>query len=243
MNQKNKVIYNEEKKLVYDQNLLVSLSDTDKKIGETVIQARFKALNFLKNQIQNINNRVVLNYSTEESFISLSQSLPLIMDSSSIMKGFDVSKYYGFSEDVVGSAKFYAKSVHGLNNEDVRLSNRLFIPSRRLRGFNTGKVGPKDGEDWVGGNYITTFGLESKFPNLLPEATRTDVSLFLDAGNIWGVGYDSTLNDTNEFRTSIGISANMFTTVGPLSLTLAQALSKSTNDETQTFNFRLGTSF
>ena len=31
------------------------------------------------------------------------------------------------------------------------ISERLFIPSNRLRGFEGGKVGPKDGNDFVGG--------------------------------------------------------------------------------------------
>jgi len=171
------------------------------------------------------------------------QSLPLVMDSSSLLNGIDVSHYHAFSEDVIGATKFYARSIHGVDNDDVRLSNRLFLPSKRLRGFNTRKVGPKDGDDWVGGNYTTTLGFEAQLPNLLPESTRTDISLFVDSANIWGVDYNGAIDDTNTFRTSLGVSANVFTTVGPLSFTLAHAMSKSTNDETQAFNFRLGTSF
>ena len=110
-------------------------------------------------------------------------------------------------------------------------------------GFNTRRVGPKDGEDWVGGNYTTAVGLEAQLPNLLPESTKTDFSVFLDAGNIWGVDYSNAIDETNKIRTSVGISANVFTTIGPLTFTFAQDLSKSTNDETESFNFRLGTSF
>ena len=86
-------------------------------------------------------------------------------------------------------------------------------------------------------------GFEAQLPNLLPESYRTDVSLFLDTGNVWSVDYSDTLDDTNKIRSSIGVSANMFTTIGPLSFTVAQDISKSTNDETETFYFRLGTSF
>ena len=32
--------------------------------------------------------------------------------------------------------------------------------------------------------------LRSKFANFLPEDTNTDVTLFLDFGNVWGVDYD-----------------------------------------------------
>ena len=57
------------------------------------------------------------------------QSLPIIQDSSSILNGFDVNTYRGFSEDLIGSLKFSAKSIHGID-DDVRLSNRLFIGSK-----------------------------------------------------------------------------------------------------------------
>ena len=171
------------------------------------------------------------------------QKLPLILDSASITNGFEISGYHAFSENVIGAAKFYSRSIHGLNDEDVRLTNRLFLPRNKLRGFNTRKVGPKDGEDWVGENYATALGFEAQLPNLLPESYKTDFSLFMDTGNVWSVDYSDSVNDTNKIRSSVGIGANVWTTVGPLSFTLAQDLTKSTNDETETFNFRLGTSF
>ena len=65
----------------------------------------------------------------------------------------------------------------------------------------------------------------------------------MDTGNVWSVDYSDSVNDTNKIRSSVGIGANVWTTVGPLSFTLAQDLTKSTNDDTETFNFRLGTSF
>ena len=172
-----------------------------------------------------------------------SQSLPLILDNSAIMNGLDVSGYHAFSEDIIGSAKFYGRSINGLDDDDVRLTSRLFIPSKKLRGFNTRKVGPKDGEDWIGGNYVTAFGLEAQLPNLLPESTRTDVSVFIDTGNVWSVDYSDSLDDTNKMRSSLGISANMFTVVGPLTFTVAESLSSAASDETQRFYFNVGTSF
>ncbi len=171
-----------------------------------------------------------------------SQSLPLIQDSSAIVNGIDLKAYRNLSEDVIGVAKFYARAVNGVD-DDVRLTSRIFLPAKKLRGFNTRRVGPKDGEDWVGGNYTSAFGLEAQLPNLLPESTRTDFSVFFDAGNVWEVDYSNAVDDTNKIRSSVGVSANVYTTIGPLTFTFAQDLSKSTNDETESFNFRLGTSF
>ena len=125
----------------------------------------------------------------------------------------------------------------------MRLTERIYIPRKRLRGFNTFKTGPKDGDDYIGGNYITWLSAEDKLPNLLPESYRTDVSLFIYSANIWGVDASDDIEETNKIRSAVGISANVFTTIGPLSFTIAQDLAKSENDETETFNFRLGTSF
>ena len=170
------------------------------------------------------------------------QSLPIIQDSSSIMNGLDISAYHDFSEDVIGSLKLHARSINGVD-DDVRLTNRLYIPRSRLRGFNTYRVGPKDGDDYIGGNYTTAVSVEAQLPNILPESYKTDVSLFFDTANIWAVDYSDTIDETNKIRSSVGVSANIYTTIGPLSFTIAQDLTKATNDATETFNFRLGTSF
>ena len=174
--------------------------------------------------------------------ISFNQSLPLVQDSSSIKNALNVTKYHEFTEDLIGSIKFYAAAINGID-DDVRLTNRLYVPRSRLRGFDTSKVGPKDGEDYIGGNYLTTLGAEAQFPNFLPESYKTDIGLFIDTANIWGVDFSDSVDKTNMLRSSIGISASTFTPIGPLSFTFAQNLTKSTNDETETFNFRLGTSF
>ena len=178
---------------------------------------------------------------TEGYKTTFRQSIPIIQDSSSILNGIDVSAYHDFSEDLIGSLKFHSRAINGIDG-DVRLTSRLYIPSKRLRGFNTYKVGPKDGDDYIGGNYTSALSAEAQLPNILPESYRTDFSFFLDTANVWGVDYTS-VDETNKIRSSIGVSANVFTTIGPLSFTVAQDLSKATNDETETFNFRLGTSF
>ena len=173
---------------------------------------------------------------------SFTQSLPIILDSSSVMNGLNMSAYHDFSDDVIGSLKFHAKTIHGLG-DDVRLTKRLFAPRNKLRGFARGKVGPKDGEDWVGGNYVTALSVEAQLPNLLPESYRTDFSLFFDTGNIWSVDYSDSVDDSNKIRSSMGLGANLWTPIGPLSWIIAQDLTKASTDQTETFNFRIGTSF
>ena len=180
---------------------------------------------------------------TEGFITQFTQSIPIIQDGSSFANSLAYKSYQGWSENVIGSLKLIGKAIVGID-DDVRLTNRLRLSEKQLRGFNVKKVGPKDGSNFVGGNYVTSFTYEAQLPNLLPESTKTDIVAFIDGANIWGVDYDSALdNGGGKIRAAIGVSANVFTTVGPLSFTFAQALSKGNDDETESFSFRLGTSF
>ena len=40
--------------------------------------------------------------------------------------------------------QYTTSAINSLNGEDVRISKRLFIPERKLRGFEKGNVGPKE---------------------------------------------------------------------------------------------------
>ena len=55
-------------------------------------------------------------------------------------------------------------AVNGIGSDDVRLSKRKFLSTRRLRGFESGKIGPLDGSDHVGGNYAASLNLEANLP-------------------------------------------------------------------------------
>ena len=117
------------------------------------------------------------------------------------------------------------------------------MPSTRLRGFKPNKIGPKDGTDYVGGNYAAAINIETNLPNLFPESTKTDVGLFLDVGNLWGVDYDSSIDESNKIRSSTGAMASWMSPIGPMNFTLSQNLSKANTDITESFNFNLGTTF
>ena len=130
-----------------------------------------------------------------------------------------------------------------LGDEDVKLSQRLNLSSKKLRGFEPGKVGPKDGDDFIGGNYTTSLNLEANFPNFFPEKSNAEIGLFLDAGNVWGVDYSDSIDDSNKIRSTIGINTSWLSPAGPLSFVFSNNLTKASTDVTQTFNFRLGTTF
>ena len=180
---------------------------------------------------------------TDGSIITFNQELPVYADKPFISNTLSSSSYKSFGEDVIGATKFYITSINSINDEDVRLSKRKGLPTSRLRGFERGRVGPVDGKDHVGGNYAAAINFETNLPNLLPESSNTDVGLFLDIGNVWGVDYDSSIDDSNKIRSSAGIAASWLSPLGPMTFILSQNITKADTDETQSFNFNLGTTF
>ncbi len=180
---------------------------------------------------------------TDGSIISFGQAFPFIADKPYIANSFTSSSYHSFSENVVGSGKITLEAINGLDNEDVRISKRKLLSTKKLRGFERGKVGPKDGEDYIGGNYVAALNFDAKLPNLLPDSYNADIGFFVDFANVWGVDYDSTLDESNELRSSTGMNINWLSPLGPMSFTFATNLAKADTDKTQSFNFSLGTQF
>ena len=70
-----------------------------------------------------------------------------------------------------------------------------------------------------------------------------DFVMFLDVANIWGVDYDSSLDDGSNFRSSVGVGVDWMTPIGPLNFTFAQPITKEPSDKTETFRFNIGTTF
>ena len=183
-------------------------------------------------------------YKTSDGYISrFTQNIPLISDSHTLTNSYDYKIYNQWLDENVFSIGFFAKTTNSLSGKDVKLSDRLYMPPSKLRGFETGKVGPKDGADYIGGNYITSINLASSLSQILPNSQNTNFSIFFDAANIWGIDYNSTLSDSSKIRSSFGVAVDFFTPVGPLNFSLSQPISKGKNDITESFRFNLGTTF
>ena len=84
---------------------------------------------------------------------------------------------------------------------------------------------------------------EYLLPILFENSQNIDAVIFIDAANIWGVDYDSSIDDASEIRSSIGVGVDYLTVVGPLSFSLSQVISKNDNDVVEKFRFNLGTTF
>jgi outer membrane protein insertion porin family len=174
---------------------------------------------------------------------SYSLELPIISETNTLSNIYDYRLYKELYEENVTSLSFYLKTSNSITNDDVKLSERNFLPSNKLRGFESGSVGPKDGDDFIGGNYASSVNVSTTLPQILQENQDIDFIVFLDAGNVWGVDYDSSLLDSNKIRSAAGVGVDWLTVIGPLSFSLSQPITKLSTDKTETFRFNLGTSF
>ncbi len=183
-------------------------------------------------------------FQTSKGYVSrFDVDVPIISDTNSISNKFLYKYFTELFNENISSIGLTLGSTFSLKNEDVKLSERLFIPGKKLRGFESGKVGPKDGDDFIGGNYLFTFNISSTIPQILPNSQDTDFSVFLDVAHLWGVDYDSSIDGDGKIRSSIGLGLDWFTVIGPLNFTYAIPVSKDVNDVTQEFSFNLGTTF
>ena len=183
-------------------------------------------------------------YKTTDGFITrFSQNIPIISDTYTLTNSYDYKTYNQWLGENIVSLGFYLKTTNSLNGEDVKLSERLYLPTSKLRGFEAGKVGPKDGSSYIGGNYISSVNIATTLPQILPSLQNTNFSLFFDAANIWGIDYSSTLADDSKIRSSIGIAVDFYTPVGPLNFSLSEVITKGSNDTAEAFRFNLGTTF
>jgi len=172
-----------------------------------------------------------------------SVDIPLVSDTSTIINTYDFKLFEELYENNITSLGIFIKSSNSITNDNVKLTERNFLPSSKLRGFETGSVGPKDGNDYIGGNYVAAINVASTIPQFLEESQNIDLSLFYDAANIWGVDYDSSLDSTNKIRSSIGLGIDWSTPIGPLNFIFAHPITKADGDKTESFRFNLGTTF
>ena len=171
------------------------------------------------------------------------QNIPLISENYALKNTYDYKIYDQWLNENIASFAFLASATNSINNKNVKLSDRLFASSKRLRGFESGKIGPKDGIDFIGGNYSVAINASTTVPQLFPNYENANFLVFFDAANIWGVDYSDNISGNGKIRSSIGIAVDFFTPIGPLNFSLSQPITKASTDVTETFRFNLGTTF
>ena len=182
-------------------------------------------------------------YQTSSGFLSnYSVNLPILSDTNTLTNIYNYKIFKELYENNISTFSLSFKGASSLSGDDIKLSERLYIPGRKLRGFESGKIGPKDGSDYIGGNYVSVINATTTIPKILENVQNVDMVLFADAANIWGVDYNSSL-DNDGIRSSVGLGLDWLTPVGPLTFSLATPITKEPTDIEETFRFNIGTSF
>lgn len=138
-------------------------------------------------------------------------------------------------------------------NKDSRVTDRYFLNSRQLRGFEPLGVGPREydagtlQDDALGGTYYAVARFEAQFPLGLPEEYGINAGLFYDVGSVWGLdqnsGVGTTFYEDLSWRHVIGFSIFWDTPVGPLRFNFTKALKKEALDQERNFDFTISAQF
>ena len=153
--------------------------------------------------------------------------------------------FYSVADGWVLSGLARGGHIFGID-DDVRIVDRFFLGGRRLRGFESSGVGPRDADtgDALGGNTFYSLTGELGFPLGLPDEINLRGAIFTDIGSLTGIDQTGVeLLDESSPRLSIGAGINFRSPLGPIRLDFAQALIKEDFDRTESFRFSFGTRF
>ena len=177
--------------------------------------------------------------------LSLSQDLAGLGGTSYYYKNTgEFNIYKRLSEQFIGAWKIQAGSVNGYNGKYQPLSSNFRLGGKNLRGFKSGKVGPKIGTSYAGGQYYYLTSLETNFDFNL-DAFDITSTLFIDLGSVWGLENPaySSIDDEHNLRSSIGINLNWDSAVGPINFVYANILESEATDTTDNLYFDIGYNF
>ncbi|MGI9333951.1 MAG: outer membrane protein assembly factor BamA [Gammaproteobacteria bacterium] len=129
------------------------------------------------------------------------------------------------------------------DTDDLPLINNFFGGGiRSVRGFEANTLGPRDtNDDPLGGDKKLVGRAELIMPVPFFEDTRSiRLTTFVDTGAVYGPGESL---DLGELRVAAGISGFWLSPLGPLTLSLAVPIKDEPQDDTQPFQFAIGTTF
>ena len=175
-------------------------------------------------------NSIYFEYSPKD--ISDDSYYKFVIRSDLFRKSKNSNRFLFFSNDFG-----IADSLEG----NLRTVNAFSLGGLNFKGFEYRGVGPNQSNIYLGGNkfFTSTIGYGGSF--LFDEKDNINTKLFYTLGSIWDSDYT---NDNDlEVRSSAGISFDILTAVGPISLSYTIPIDKNTNDKTNEFNFSIGTSF
>ncbi|TRD21846.1 outer membrane protein assembly factor BamA [Palleronia caenipelagi] len=157
-----------------------------------------------------------------------------------------------WDEEVTLTATIEAGAIHTLSGDTSKVTDRFFLNSRQIRGFEPLGLGPRDlnapQEDALGGNYYAVARLEAQFPIFIPEEYGITGGVFLDAGSVWDLddtdGWNGMeVDDDFNLRASAGVALFWDSPFGPLRFNWTTDLKSEDYDKTRNFDVTVSTQF
>ena len=72
-------------------------------------------------------------------FNSYKSNVPLISESNTFTNSFETKYFTELYEGNISTFSIFLKSAKSITNDNIKLSERLFVPSKKLRGFEKGR--------------------------------------------------------------------------------------------------------
>ena len=157
---------------------------------------------------------------------------------------FEFNYYKRLSNRLIGAYKLHGGNINGYNDKYSPLSSNFKLGGKKLRGFKSGKIGPKLGNSYTGGQYFYLTSFETNI-DLNIDAFDITTTAFIDVGSVWGLenpAYGS-IDDKHEARSSIGINVNWDSAIGPINIIYANIIKSNKNDTSDNLYFDIGYNF
>ena len=172
----------------------------------------------------------------------------------SYIKGSARGKIYNsFFDDLITVTGELEGGFMQMQNGFSRTVDRFSLGGRSLRGFQYGQIGPREGDEPLGGENYAVSRIEANFPIGLPKELGFYGGIFAEAGSLWGLNYDKEkieidANDLksvdSKIRSSVGFTLYWSTPIGPLQFNWAKPQQYLSGvDKTENFSFNIASQF
>ncbi|EAL4579282.1 TPA: outer membrane protein assembly factor BamA [Campylobacter coli] len=222
--------YNLEQSDIY--HLSPTLLRTGYELGKTIKSSITPAITFNNTDDYYLPRKGII-ASTSLEYAGLGGDQEFLSSSSKFNFYQGLQDYIGYDLIYRYKASFYKVWDEGY----LPINQRIYLGGiRSLRGFESKTVSPKnEWGDEVGGTIAFANSVELSFP--LIDRIKLRGSVFFDYGMIGNKNLDEIQ------RMSTGLGIEWITPIGPLQLVFAKPLNDKKGDDTNTFEFNLGTRF
>ncbi|MBE2877483.1 outer membrane protein assembly factor BamA [Campylobacter coli] len=222
--------YNLEQSDIY--HLSPTLLRTGYELGKTIKSSITPAIAFNNTDDYYLPRKGII-ASTSLEYAGLGGDQEFLSSSSKFNFYQGLQDYIGYDLIYRYKASFYKVWDEGY----LPINQRIYLGGiRSLRGFESRTVSPKnEWGDEVGGTIAFANSVELSFP--LIDRIKLRGSVFFDYGMIGNKNLDEIQ------RMSTGLGIEWITPIGPLQLVFAKPLNDKKGDDTNTFEFNLGTRF